>query len=158
MKGKQSESTQHWPGPGRFRSVGPEGSKSIGSANRHDLGISLVAGVRPNKSASPNQSAWQQLEEMLTNIYNLAHNKKELAEKHGKTPADAVREKLAEVRNGSEGDIKRTGFTGPKVFLRLAGKDKNRIYSGEWWFDIDLLSTLEKSYSRIYLVILINGK
>ena len=153
MKGKRSELSHTWPGPGRFRSVGPLGAAVISSASGHDYHRSETgptANVAPNRNAPPNKSAWQELEEILTNVYNFAHNKREFAEKHGKTPAQAVLEKLAEVKDGSDGDIRRRSFTGPKVFLRLAGKNKNRVYSGEWWFDIDLLSTIEKSYARIY--------
>ena len=151
MKKTPAELSHYWPGPGHFRSVGPLGSLSISDQTlRRRSESNIATNVPHTKNEIAIKSAWQELEEILKTIYNLAHNKKELADKHRKTPEQAVREKLAEVRDGSDGDIKKTVFRGPKVFLRVSGKDKNRIYTGEWWFDMDLLSTLERSYSRIY--------
>lgn len=43
----------------------------------------------------------------------------------------------------------RQEFFGPKLFLRVVGP-ANRAYSGEWWFEANLLDGLEGAYSRVY--------
>jgi hypothetical protein len=53
------------------------------------------------------------------------------------------------VKSGLGNNAKRQEFTGPRLFLRVTGAS-NAAYSGEWWFDADLLHRLEASYARIY--------
>jgi hypothetical protein len=91
---------------------------------------------------------WRDIESTLLYLFSLPHNKIAL-QRDGKTPAVAVKEKLEEIRTGCAGIPKKEEFAGPKLFLRVVGP-RNRVYSGEWWFDADQLNHLEQMYSRIY--------
>jgi hypothetical protein len=94
------------------------------------------------------QTIWDQIEKDCLQILSLPHNVVAL-KKDGKTPHGEAKKKVAEVRSGLGDAIRREEFRGPRLFLRVVGA-KNRAYSGEWWFDADLLSRLESAYSRIY--------
>ena len=91
---------------------------------------------------------WDEIEKDCLQILSLPHNVVAL-KKDGKTPQAEAKKKVAEVRSGLGGAVRREEFRGPKLFLRVVGRT-NRAYSGEWWFDADLLSRLEAAYSRIY--------
>lgn len=93
-------------------------------------------------------TVWDQLEADCLRIFSLPHNAIELRGK-GTSPADAARAKVAEVKSGLGGAATRREFVGPRLFLRVVGA-WNRAYSGEWWFDADLLNRLEAAYARIY--------
>ena len=93
-------------------------------------------------------TVWDQLEADCLRIFSLPHNVVELRSK-GSSPADAARAKVAEVKSGLGGTATRREFVGPRLFLRVVGS-RNRAYSGEWWFDADLLHRLEAAYARIY--------
>lgn len=93
-------------------------------------------------------SVWEEIERRLIEMYALPHNKRDLAAK-GQTPEAAARVKLREVRSGMHGDPKQVEYTGPKFFMRWASK-RNRAYSGEWWFDADMLANINASFSRIF--------
>ena len=93
-------------------------------------------------------SVWDQLEADCLRVYSLAHNATELR-RQGKSPVDAARAKVAEVKSGLGGVAARREFVGPRLFLRVVGPE-NRAYSGEWWFDADVLHRLEAAYARIY--------
>lgn len=93
-------------------------------------------------------TVWDQLEADCLKVYSLAHNITELR-RHGKSPLDAARAKVAEVKSGLGGVAARREFVGPRLFLRVVGPE-NRAYSGEWWFDADLLHRLDAAYARIY--------
>jgi hypothetical protein len=47
------------------------------------------------------------------------------------------------------GSATRREFIGPRLFLRVAGPE-NLAYSGDWWFDADVLHRLDAAYARIY--------
>jgi hypothetical protein len=68
---------------------------------------------------------------------------------NGKTAPQAVKEKLGEIRSGFIGSPVEEMCFGPRVFLRVVGKN-NRVYSGEWWFDADVFTNLGNAFSRIY--------
>jgi hypothetical protein len=91
---------------------------------------------------------WEEIEKDCLQILSLPHNVVAL-KKDGKTPQAEAKKKVAEVRSGLGGAVRREDYRGPKLFLRVVGRT-NRAYSGEWWFDVDLLSRLEAAYSRIY--------
>jgi hypothetical protein len=91
----------------------------------------------------------EEIHRQLLTIYRLPHNEIALRE-HGETPESAAKKKVDEIRTGSLGPLRSESFTGPKVFLRVVGA--NRVYTGEWWFDPDVLQHLERSFSRIYFV------
>jgi hypothetical protein len=91
---------------------------------------------------------WEEIEKDCLQILSLPHNVVTL-KKDGKTPQAEAKRKVAEVRSGLGGAVRREEFRGPKLFLRVVGRT-NRAYSGEWWFDADLLSRIEAAYSRIY--------
>jgi len=93
-------------------------------------------------------TVWEQLEADCLEIYSLPHNALELRTR-GKSPADAAREKVAEVKAGLGGTATQQAFTGPRLFMRVVGAG-NRAYSGEWWFDADLFHRLDAAYARIY--------
>lgn len=88
------------------------------------------------------------LEMCLMQIYDLPHNQLQL-HKDGKTTQQAIQEKLNEIRSGTIGLPFEEFHFGPKVFLRVVGKN-NRVYSGEWWFDAHLFNDLEKAHARIH--------
>jgi hypothetical protein len=90
---------------------------------------------------------WDEIEQSLVKLYDLPHNRKDLGRK-GETPQIAAKKKIAEVKSGMT-SVVRKDFAGPKLFLRVVGP-ANRVYSGEWWFDVSLMDALETSYSRIY--------
>ena len=91
---------------------------------------------------------WKTIKSRLTEIYSLPHNKVFLAEK-GWTLDTTIQHKLNEIRSGINGVPKQETYRGPKTFLRLAGTN-NRVYSGEWWFDAEIMQSLDHSYSRIF--------
>jgi hypothetical protein len=92
---------------------------------------------------------WEDIENDCLRLLSLPHNQLELKRK-GETPQAAAKKKVADVKSGLGGlPPKREEFRGQKLFLRVLGPT-NRAYSGEWWFDADLLSRLEGAYSRIY--------
>jgi hypothetical protein len=93
-------------------------------------------------------SVWDQLEADCLKIFSLPHNTADLKGR-GVTPQQAAKGKVAEVRSGLGGAATRREITGPRLFLRVVGS-WNRAYSGEWWFDADLLHGLESAYARIY--------
>lgn len=89
---------------------------------------------------------WTQLETDLVRINSLTHNVVHLR-KEGLTPETAARRKLEEVRSGLGANVTRHELAGPRLFMRVTG---GRVYTGEWWFDADLLNGLDKAYARIY--------
>lgn len=93
-------------------------------------------------------TVWDELEADCLKVYSLPHNALELRAR-GQSPADAARAKVAEVKSGLGGTAARREFNGPRLFFRVAGP-RNRAYSGEWWFDPDLLHRLDAAYARIY--------
>lgn len=95
--------------------------------------------------ASP---VWNEIETTLTQLLLLPHNAVWLREQ-GKSPKEVVAQKLTNLRSGLVGDPKREEFVGPKLFLRVAGPG-NAAYSGEWWFDAEVLDKLDRAYSRLY--------
>ena len=117
-----------------------------------------MAGWRLTTRGAPNPShprplpymptVWDELEADCLRIFNLPHNVVELKGR-GQTPAAAAKAKVAEVKSGLGGVARRQEFTGPRLFLRVVGA-ANRAYSGEWWFDADLLHRLDAAYARIY--------
>jgi hypothetical protein len=94
------------------------------------------------------QAVWAELEDTLLRQFNLPHNRWDL---HGRPqePQAATAAKMAELRSGLA-QVERVDFTGPQVFLRVAGPG-NRVYSGEWWFEAELLDRLERDWSRLFL-------
>jgi hypothetical protein len=142
-------------GPGYFRYSLPP----------RPLGVSSVRAltVPQNATESAWEVAWPRVPatgdldadiwgEIATALYNrnaLPHMKISLEEKRGLTPEAAVRKTLDEIRSGMIGVPRRDKFTGPKLFLRVVGRD-NSAYGGEWWFEADLLDNLEQAFSRIY--------
>ena len=95
--------------------------------------------------ASP---VWNEIETTLRQIHGLNHNLLD-PRRRGATTDEVVARKLAEIKSGLAGDPKREEFTGPKLFLRVAGPS-NAAYGGEWWFNAELLDRLDHAYSRIY--------
>ena len=93
-------------------------------------------------------TVWDLLEADCLRVFSLPHNVVELKGKN-LTPAAAAKAKVHEVQSGLRGTPRREEFVGPRLFLRVVGP-ANRIYSGEWWFDADLLHRLEAAYARIY--------
>ena len=93
-------------------------------------------------------TVWDELEADCLKIFSLPHNAMELKSR-GRSPAEAAREKVTEVRSGLGGAASRKEFTGPRLFLRVVGPS-NRAYSGEWWFDADLLHRIETAYARVF--------
>jgi hypothetical protein len=91
---------------------------------------------------------WNEIETTLRQIHGLKHNLLDPRRK-GVSTDDVVVRKLAEIKSGLVGDPKREEFTGPRLFLRVAGP-KNAAYGGEWWFNADVLDRLDRAYSRIY--------
>lgn len=91
-------------------------------------------------------TVWESLESDCLKIFSLPHNALHLAEKN-RTPADAAREKVEEVKSGLGGVATRREILGPRLFLRVVG---GRTYGGEWWFDADLLHGLDAAYARIF--------
>ena len=91
-------------------------------------------------------SVWESLESDCLKIFSLPHNARALADEH-LTPADAARRKVKEVQSGLGGSAVRREIEGPRLFLRVVG---GRAYSGEWWFDADVLHGLDAAYARIY--------
>lgn len=86
------------------------------------------------------KSVWDEIEQILIDLYSLPHNRIQLQSKNH-TPEDEVKSGLAFVT--------REDYCGPLLFLRVAGP-MNRAYSGEWWFEARFLDTLQTAYSRIY--------
>jgi hypothetical protein len=109
--------------------------------------MAVPTGQAPPKPATLN--VWDQLEADCLRIYSLPHNVVEMKEKWGKTPAEAARHTVNEVKSGLGGSATRREFTGPRLFLRVVGP-RNQAYSGSWWFDADLLHRLDAAYARIY--------
>lgn len=93
-------------------------------------------------------NVWDELKSDVLRIFSLPHNVAELTSR-GSTPDRAADAKVAEVRSGLGGAARRQEFTGPRLFLRVVGA-ANRAYSGEWWFDADLLNRLDAAYARVY--------
>jgi hypothetical protein len=93
-------------------------------------------------------TVWDQLEADCLKVFRFPHNVIEFKGK-GTTPEDAARAKVAEVKSGLGGAATRKEFVGPRLFLRVVGS-WNRAYSGDWWFDADILHRLEAAYARIY--------
>jgi hypothetical protein len=86
----------------------------------------------------------------LLRQFQLPHNRTALRDLAApKAPEEAARDKVKEVRSGLA-SVRRTKVTGPRTFLRVVGAT-NRAYSGEWWFDVELLETIEKNLSRLFL-------
>lgn len=94
------------------------------------------------------QETWTEIEASLLQLYALPHNQCWLQQR-GQSAADLVAGKLAEIRGGLIGKPTRENFVGPKMFLRVVGAG-NRSYGGEWWFDADLLDSLDRAYQRLY--------
>jgi hypothetical protein len=93
-------------------------------------------------------TVWEQLEIDYLKILTLPHNEIELRVK-GTSPRAAARAAVDEVKSALAGVPARREFVGPRLFLRVVGS-WNRTYSGEWWFDADLLNRLDAAYARIY--------
>ena len=93
-------------------------------------------------------SVWNEIETALQQVHGLKHNLVD-PRRCGASTDEVVARKLAEIRSGLVGDPKREEFAGPKLFLRVVGAS-NAAYSGEWWFNADLLDRLDRSYSRLY--------
>lgn len=93
-------------------------------------------------------TVWEELEADCLRIYSLPHNVVDLKSRNT-TPAEAARRKVSEAKSGLGGAARRQEFTGPRLFLRVVGAG-NRAYTGEWWFDADLLNRLDAAYARIY--------
>jgi len=91
---------------------------------------------------------WTSIERRILQVLSLPHNAL-LLRQQGSTPELATQKKLAEIRSGLSGIPREETFTGPRLFLRVVGPS-NRAYSGEWWFDADLLDALDAAYARIY--------
>ena len=91
---------------------------------------------------------WKTIESRLTEIHSLPHNRVFMADR-GRTLESTVRHKLDEIRSGINGTPEQETFRGPRTFLRVAGAN-NQVHSGEWWFDAEILQSLDDSYSRIY--------
>jgi hypothetical protein len=91
---------------------------------------------------------WEQLEADCLAIYSLPHNVVALRAKN-QSPAEAAHAKVADVKSGLGGIAVRRVFVGPRLFLRVVGPG-NAAYSGEWWFDADVLHRLDAAYARIY--------
>lgn len=92
---------------------------------------------------------WDALEADCLRVFSLPHNVIDLRTRKGMSPTEAARATVAEVRSGLGGAAERREFPGPRLFLRVVGP-ANQAYSGEWWFDADLLHRLEAAYARIY--------
>jgi hypothetical protein len=127
-----------WPGPGHFKLPGPVGLVHAGLRSDPELSLS-------GKGSLEEGSVWDELEQELVQLYGLESNR---IWRKGKSPESLARKEILEVKSASGGVIQRVEFTGPKQFLRVVGE--NKVFAGAWWFDIALLDTLEKSYSRIY--------
>jgi hypothetical protein len=94
-------------------------------------------------------TVWDNIETECLQLLSLPHNVVRLRD-GGDTPQSAARKTAEMVRSGLGGlPPKRQEFRGPKLFLRVVGA-VGRPFSGEWWFDADLLSRLEAAYSRVY--------
>jgi hypothetical protein len=93
------------------------------------------------------KSIWDEIEQILVDLYSLPHNRIQLQSKN-LTPQAEAKRKVDEVKSGLA-SITREDYSGPRLFLRVVGP-ANRAYSGEWWFDAGLLDTLHAAYSRIY--------
>lgn len=93
------------------------------------------------------KSVWDEIEQILVDLYSLPHNRIQLQNK-SLTPEAAAKNKVQEVKSGLA-SVSREDFIGPRLFLRVVGP-LNRTYSGEWWFDASLLDRLQASFSRIY--------
>ena len=91
---------------------------------------------------------WNEIETTLRHIHGLKHNAVD-PRRRGASTDDVVARKLAEIKSGVVGDPRRDEFTGPELFLRVAGP-QNAAYGGEWWFNAELLDRLDRAYSRIY--------
>ncbi len=92
---------------------------------------------------------WGEIELALGQIAALPHNVVRLKAR-GLTPSDEVASKLLEIKSGLLGAPRREQWIGPKMFLRVVGAG-NRAYSGEWWFDAEVLAALDDAYARISL-------
>lgn len=97
-----------------------------------------------------NRPVWAEIEETLLSLYALPHNQVALRQAGAASPQAAVKQKLEAIRSGIAGVPRKEEFTGPALFLRVAGPSTRGIYSGEWWFEASLLDSLEKAHSRIY--------
>ena len=94
-------------------------------------------------------TVWDQLEAECLRIFSLPHNAIHLKAERALTPAAAAKATVEQVRSGLGGVARREEFVGPRLFLRVVGA-ANRAFSGEWWFDADLLHRLDAAYARIY--------
>jgi hypothetical protein len=92
-------------------------------------------------------TVWDEIEQALVGLYSLPHNRIQL-QGRGLTPQAEAKKKIAEIKSGLA-SVTRTDYSGPKLFLRVVGAT-NRTYSGEWWFDVAILDSLDAAYSRIY--------
>jgi hypothetical protein len=93
---------------------------------------------------------FEELYAELLRQFRLPHNRTALRDLAApKAPEEAARDKVKEVRSGLA-SMRRAKVTGPRTFLRVVGAT-NRAYSGEWWFDVELLETIEKNLSRLFL-------
>jgi len=90
-------------------------------------------------------SGWDEIEQTLVSLYSLPHNRQGL---RAGTPQEAARNKLREIQSGMASATPED-YHGPALFLRGVGL-KNKVYSGEWWFEAKLLDEMDKAYSRIY--------
>ena len=95
-------------------------------------------------------SVWDEIEQKLIAKYSLPHNRVDpgRGDLKGLTPQQAAKKVMAEIRSGVSA-LTPEDYAGPKLFLRVAGP-RNRVYSGEWWFDGSLLDDVEGAFSRIY--------
>jgi hypothetical protein len=93
-------------------------------------------------------TVWDEIEAECLKVYSMPHNLLALRDQH-RTPAEAAREIAGQVQSGLGGSAERTEFVGPRRFLRVVGPS-NAAYSGQWWFDADLLHRLDTAYSRIF--------
>jgi len=93
------------------------------------------------------KSAWDEIEQILVDLYSLPHNRIHL-QSNNLTAQTEAKKKVDEIKSGLA-SVTREDFSGPRLFLRVVGP-ANRVYSGECWFDAGLLDTLHAAYSRIY--------
>jgi hypothetical protein len=93
-------------------------------------------------------TVWDEIEKTLTDLYTLPHNRLDRSGRRV-VPADEAKRKVKEIQSGLTSVIRKE-YVGPRLFLRVAGSETLRIYSGEWWFDVGVLDALEAGFSRIY--------
>jgi hypothetical protein len=142
-------------GPGHFRYSLPPGPLGVSSGRAATVpetaagGAWEVASPRFPGTGDLDAGIWGEIATALYNRNALPHMKIFLEKERGLTPEAAVKKTLVEIRSGMIGVPRRDNFTGPKLFLRVVGRN-NSAYGGEWWFEADLLDNLKQAFSRIY--------